>query len=95
MEMSALGFGIGAAIGMVGIYLLVKIFVPTYLDTTMEKWGRIIACVLVLVVCVFLGGYIFRTEIRMGDYSKKSCSSEGCRRKLSAKWAEGADPLYL
>ena len=86
MEMSALGFGIGAAIGMVGIYLLVKIFVPTYLDTTMEKWGRIIACVLVLVVCVFLGGYIFRTEIRMGDYSKKSCSSEGCTNSPVCKF---------
>lgn len=78
MELSAMGFGIGAAVGMVGVYLIVKFFIPTYLDTTMEKWGRIISCVLVLAVCVFLGGYIFRTEIKMGDYSHKSCSSEGC-----------------
>lgn len=78
MEFSPLGFGIGAAVGMVGVYLLVKIFVPTYLDSTLEKWGRIISCVLVLSVCVFLGGYLFRTEINMGDYSHKNCSSEGC-----------------
>lgn len=78
MELSALGFGIGAAVGMIGVYLIVKNFLPTYLDSTFEKWARVISCILVLVICVFLGGYIFRTEIKMGDYSKKSCSSEGC-----------------
>ena len=60
MELSALGFGIGAAVGMIGVYLIVKNFLPTYLDSTFEKWARVISCVLVLVICVFLGGYIFR-----------------------------------
>lgn len=78
MELSALGFGIGAAVGMVGVYLIVKYFIPTYLDTTFEKWFRIISCILVVAVCVFLGGYLLRTEIKMGDYSHKTCSSEGC-----------------
>ena len=78
MELSALGFGIGAAVGMFGVYLIVKHFIPTYLDTTFEKWARILSCILVLVVCVYLGGYIFRTEIKMGDYSGKSCNSDGC-----------------
>ena len=56
MELSALGFGIGAAVGMFGIYLIVSKFLPTYLDSTFEKWFRVISCILVLVVCVFLGG---------------------------------------
>lgn len=92
MELSALGFGIGAAVGMFGIYLIVSKFLPTYLDSTFEKWFRVISCILVLVVCVFLGGYIFRTEIKMGDYSKKSCSSEGCSNTPVCKfYLLGAD----
>ena len=78
MELSTMGFGIGAVVGMLGVFFIVKTFIPTYLDTTKEKWIRIISCVLVLAICIFLGGYIFRTEIKMGDYSHKSCSSEGC-----------------
>ena len=54
MELSALGFGIGAAVGMIGVYLIVKNFLPTYLDSTFEKWARVISCILVLVICVFL-----------------------------------------
>lgn len=86
MELSALGFGIGGAVGMIGVYLIVKFFIPTYLDTTFEKWFRIISCILVVVVCIFLGGYIFRTEIRMGDYSHKTCSSEGCSNSPVCKF---------
>ena len=32
MELSALGFGIGAAVGMIGVYLIVKNFLPKYIQ---------------------------------------------------------------
>ena len=38
MELSTMGFGIGAVVGMLGVFLIVKTFIPTYLDTTKEKW---------------------------------------------------------
>ena len=54
MELSTMGFGIGAVVGMLGVFFIVKTFIPTYLDTTKEKWIRIISCVLVLAICIFM-----------------------------------------
>ena len=78
MELSDIGYGIGAVVGMILVNIILKIFVPTYLDTTFEKWARRIGCVLLVVVCMLLGGYFGRTELKTGDYSHKTCAEDGC-----------------
>lgn len=78
MELSVVGYGVGAAVGTILVNIILRIFVPTYLDTTFEKWARRIGCVLAVAVCVTVGGYLGRTELKTGDYAHITCSEEGC-----------------
>lgn len=78
MQLSVIGALIGAAVGMFAVSLIMRIFLPTDIDTKREKWIRGIACVLVMAIFIFLGGYLFRTRLNMGDYSQEQCYRAGC-----------------
>ena len=86
MELSAIGFGIGGAVGMLLVLLSLKIFIPTDIDTRKEKRIRLICCVLLVLFCIVLGGYLFRTEIKMGNYAHKTCSGENCSNQPVCKF---------
>ena len=78
MELSVVGSVMGFAVGMVIVWLILRIFLPTDIDTKREKWARGIACVLVLVLCMFLGGFLLRTQLVPGEYTAEQCGKEGC-----------------
>lgn len=78
MQLSAVGALLGFAAGMFVVYLILRIFLPTDIDTKREKWVRGSACVLAAVLFTFLGGFLFRTRLIQGDYAAEQCDKEGC-----------------
>ena len=84
MQLSVFGIVIGCTAGMFAVSLILKVFLPTDIDTDREKWIRRIGCGLVLVLFTFGGGYLLRTQLSAGDYSGKQCDREGC----------GISPVY-
>lgn len=78
MQLSAVGALLGFAAGMFVVYLILRIFLPTDIDTKREKWIRAVGCILVVVLFVFLGSYLLRTRLVQGDYATEQCDKEGC-----------------
>lgn len=78
MELSVVGSVIGFAVGMVIAWLILRIFLPTDIDTKREKWIRGVSCVLAVVICIFLGGFLLRTQLVPGEYTGVQCGKEGC-----------------
>ena len=78
MQLSAVGAVLGAAAGMFVVSLILRIFLPTDIDTKREKWIRRVSCVLIVALFTFLGGFLLRTRLVSGDYAAEQCGKEGC-----------------
>lgn len=78
MQLSAVGLVVGCALGMFAAAFILKIFLPTSADTTLEKWAKRIACVVVVIAFAFGGGFLLRTQLKPGDYAQEQCDRTGC-----------------
>lgn len=94
MQLSVVGSVIGFAVGMVIVWMILRIFLPTDIDTKREKIVRTISCILVLVVCVFLGGFLLRTRLVHGEYTAEQCGKEGCSQSPVWKFHYELMTLY-